>query len=78
MNRNYMHLMSHDGSEEIFGMRMATGSLTYIQIAILGFLFTLKSPELRTEFGKEGLALLHEYLQEMKYIFESEFMEERK
>lgn len=78
MNRNYMHLMTHNGSEDIFGMRMATGSLTYIQIAILGFLYTVRSSELRTEFGKDGLRLLHEYLSEMKFMFKNEFLPEEK
>jgi hypothetical protein len=53
---------------------MASGSLTYMQIAILGFIFTIRTDELRSEFGKEALALLHEYLQEMKFIFENEFL----
>jgi hypothetical protein len=74
MYRNYMHLMSHDGSQDIYAMRMASGSLTYMQIAILGFIFTIRTDELRSEFGKEALALLHEYLQEMKFIFENEFL----
>ncbi|GAA5213900.1 motility associated factor glycosyltransferase family protein [Corallincola platygyrae] len=67
--RNHLQLRKHVGGQDNPSVRMIEGSMTYLQITILGYMHMIPNNDLRNQFVTEGIELFVRYFKEMKTIF---------
>lgn len=66
-------LFSHDGTKEIFAMRLIKGSMTYMQTTILGLIYCINTEAERVQFVREALRIYYDYLIELRDMFIAQF-----
>ncbi|TAA40326.1 motility associated factor glycosyltransferase family protein [Corallincola spongiicola] len=67
--RNHLELRKHIGGQDNPAVRMIEGSVTYLQITILGYLHMMPNAEIRARFVTAAMKIFHQYFKEMKGIF---------